>query len=210
MKVIICGAGKVGTSIARHLVDQSNDVTVIDQSQDLIDNIRDKFDLKTIIGSASNPSMLQNAGADSADMLIAVTLQDEINMVACQMAHTFFKIPRKIARIRSEDFLNPIWRNLYNADNMPIDLIISPELEVAKSISRQIQSPGAYDVAPFMDDRIQLINITINENCPLIDTELMNIHDIFQDEDVAKKNLRASIVAIIRNDKLFIPSKSAN
>ena len=125
MKVIICGAGKVGTSIARHLVDQNNDVTVIDQSQELIDNVRDKFDLKTITGSASNPSILQEAGAESSDMLIAVTLQDEINMVACQMAHTFFKIPRKIARIRSEDFLNPIWRNLYNADNMPIDLIIS-------------------------------------------------------------------------------------
>ena len=208
MKVIICGAGKVGTSIARHLVDQNNDVTVIDQSQDLINNIRDKFDLKSIIGSASNPSILQDAGAESSDMLIAVTLQDEINMVACQMAHTFFKIPRKIARIRSEDFLNPIWRNLYNADNMPIDLIISPELEVAKSISRQIQSPGAYDVAPFIDDSVQLINITINENCPLIDTELKNIHELFQEDTIESKNLRATIIGIERNEKLFIPDKS--
>ena len=147
--------------------------------------------------------MLQDAGADSADMLIAVTLQDEINMVACQMAHTFFKIPRKIARIRSEDFLNPIWRNLYNADNMPIDLIISPELEVARSISRQIQSPGTYDIAPFIDDRIQLINITINENCPLIDTELKNIHELFQEDTDESKNLRATIVGINRNEKLF-------
>ena len=113
MKVIICGAGKVGASIAKHLVDQDNEITVIDQSKDLINDVRDKLDLNTIIGSASNPSILQEAGADSADMLIAVTLQDEINMVACQMAHTFFKVPRKIARIRSEDFLNPIWRNLY-------------------------------------------------------------------------------------------------
>ena len=136
MRVIICGAGKVGTSIAKHLVEQKNDVTVIDQSNELINELKDKVDLKTIIGSASNPSILQLAGCEEADMLIAVTLQDEINMVACQMAHTFFKVPRKIARIRSEDFLNPIWRNLYNADNMPIDLIISPELEVAKSIKR--------------------------------------------------------------------------
>ena len=208
MKVIICGAGKVGTSIARHLVDQNNDVTVIDQSKDLINNIRDKFDLKTIIGSASNPSILQDAGAEDSDMLIAVTLQDEINMVACQMAHTFFKIPRKIARIRSEDFLNPIWRNLYNADNMPIDLIISPELEVAKSISRQIQSPGAYDVAPFIDDKIQLISISINENCPLIDTELKNIHELFQEDKNESKNLRATIVGIERHEKLFIPDKN--
>ena len=207
MKVIICGAGKVGASISRHLVDQNNDVTVIDQSQELIDSVRDKFDLKTIVGSASNPSVLQEAGAESADMLIAVTLQDEINMVACQMAHTFFKIPRKIARIRSEDFLNPIWRNLYNADNMPIDLIISPELEVAKSIVRQIQSPGAYDVVPFIDDRVQLINIFIDENCPLIDTELKNIHELFQEDSNESKNLRASIVGIERDDKLFIPDK---
>ena len=108
MKVIVCGAGKVGTSIAKHLVSQNNDVTAIDQSLDLINELKEKVDLKTIIGSASNPSILKSAGADEADMIIAVTLQDEINMVACQMAHTFFKIPRKIARLRSEDFLNPI------------------------------------------------------------------------------------------------------
>jgi len=208
MKVIICGAGKVGTSIGSHLVDQNNEVTIIDQSQDLIDNVRDKFDLKTLLGSASNPSILQEAGAESADMLIAVTLQDEINMVACQMAHTFFRIPRKIARIRSEDFLNPIWRNLYNADNMPIDFIISPELEVAKSIAGQIQSPGAYDVAPFVDDKIHLINISINENCPLVDTELKNIHELFQEDTNESKNLRATIVGIEREEGLFIPGKN--
>ena len=104
MKIIICGAGKVGTSIARHLVDQGSDVTVIDSSHKLIDDLREKVDLKTIIGSASNPSILKNAGADDTDMIIAVTLQDEINMVACQMAHTFFKIPRQIARLRTEEF----------------------------------------------------------------------------------------------------------
>ena len=96
MKIIICGAGKVGTSIARHLVEQGSDVTVIDSSRKLIDDLREKVDLKTIVGSASNPSILKNAGAEDTDMIIAVTLQDEINMVACQMAHTFFKIPRKI------------------------------------------------------------------------------------------------------------------
>ena len=106
MKVIIRRAGKVGTSIAKHLVSQKNDVTVIDQSLDLISEIREKLDLNTIIGSASNPSILKKAGADETDMIIAVTLHDEINMVACQMAQTFFKIPRKIARLRSEDFLN--------------------------------------------------------------------------------------------------------
>ena len=207
MKIIICGAGKVGTSIARHLVDQGSDVTVIDSSHKLIDDLREKVDLKTIIGSASNPSVLKNAGAEDSDMIIAVTLQDEINMVACQMAHTFFKIPRKIARLRTEDFLNPIWRDLYNADNMPIDLIISPELEVARSIERQLKAPGAYDVVPFLNDEIELLSLVINERCPLIDTSLINIHELFQENIDTEKNLRASILGISRDEKLFIPKK---
>ncbi len=207
MKIIICGAGKVGTSIARHLVDQGSDVTVIDSSHKLIDDLREKVDLKTIIGSASNPSVLKNAGAEDSDMIIAVTLQDEINMVACQMAHTFFKIPRKIARLRTEDFLNPIWRDLYNADNMPIDLIISPELEVARSIERQLKAPGAYDVVPFLNDEIELLSLVINEKCPLVDTSLINIHELFQENAVTDKNLRASILGISRDEKLFIPKK---
>ena len=207
MKIIICGAGKVGTSIARHLVDQGSDVTVIDSSQKLIDDLREKVDLKTIIGSASNPSVLKNAGADDSDMIIAVTLQDEINMVACQMAHTFFKIPRKIARLRTEDFLNPIWRDLYNADNMPIDLIISPELEVARSIERQLKAPGAYDVVPFLNDEIELLSLVINDKCPLIDTSLINIHELFQENIDVEKNLRASILGISRDEKLFIAKK---
>ena len=207
MKVIICGAGKVGTSIARHLVSQKNDVTVIDQSSELINEIREKVDLKTINGSASNPSVLKKAGADETDMIIAVTLHDEINMVACQMAHTFFKIPRKIARLRSEDFLNPIWRDLYNADNMPIDLIISPELEVAKSIERQLKAPGAYDVVPFLNDEIELLSLPITETCPLIDTNLINIHELFQENSNKDKDLRASILGINRNENLFIPKK---
>ena len=208
MKIIICGAGKVGTSIAKHLVEQGNEVTVIDQSKKLIGQIREKVDLKTIIGSASYPSVLENAGCNDADMIIAVTLQDEINMVACQMAHTFFKTPRKIARLRSEDFLNPIWRDLYNADNMPIDLIISPELEVAKSIERQLKTPGVYDVVPFFNEEAQLMNISIHDNCPLVDTELKSIQELFQGDEDEKKNLRASIIGILRGKKLFIPKKN--
>ena len=208
MKIIICGAGKVGTSIAKHLVDQGNEVTVIDQSKKLISEIKEKVDLKTILGSASYPSVLENAGCGDADMIVAVTLQDEINMVACQMAHTFFKTPRKIARLRSEDFLNPIWRDLYNADNMPIDLIISPELEVAKSIERQLKTPGVYDIFPFFDEKVQLLNISIHDDCPLVDTDLKSIYDLFQDNEDTKKNLRASIIGIFREKKLFIPKKN--
>ena len=207
MKVIICGAGKVGTSIAKHLVSQNNDVTVIDQSLNLINEIREKVDLNTINGSASNPSILKKAGAEDTDMIIAVTLHDEINMVACQMAHTFFKIPRKIARLRSEDFLNPIWRDLYNADNMPIDLIISPELEVAKSIERQLKAPGSYDVVPFLNDEIELLSLPIKESCPLVDTNLISIHELFQENLKKERDLRASILGINRGENLFIPKK---
>ena len=207
MKIIICGAGKVGTSIARHLVNQKNDVTVIDRSEELISKLKEKVDLKTIVGSASNPSVLKDAGGENADMIIAVTLHDEINMVACQMAHTFFKIPRKIARLRTEDFLNPIWRDLYKADNMPIDLIISPELEVARSIEKQLKAPGANEVVPFMNDKVELINISIEENCPLVDTKISDIIDLFQQNEDPLKNLKASIIAIMRGDKLMIPSK---
>tara|TARA_B100000965_G_C19598048_1_gene761146 strand:- start:1136 stop:2527 length:1392 start_codon:yes stop_codon:yes gene_type:complete len=208
MKIIICGAGKVGTSIAKHLVDQDNEVTVVDQSKKLIAQIKEKVDLKTVVGSASYPSVLENAGCKDADMIIAVTLQDEINMVACQMAHTFFKTPRKIARLRSEDFLNPIWRDLYNADNMPIDLIISPELEVAKSIERQLKTPGVYDIYPFFNEQAQLMNIEIHEDCPLIDTDLKSIHELFQGDEDTKKNLRASVIGIFREKKLIIPKKN--
>jgi len=208
MKIIICGAGKVGTSIAKHLVNQKNDVTVIDRSDELINKLREKVDLKTIVGSASNPSVLKEAGGENADMIIAVTLQDEINMVACQMAHTFFKIPRKIARLRTEDFLNPKWRDLYKADNMPIDLIISPELEVARSIEKQLKAPGANEVVPFMNDNIELINISINDQCPLVDTKLSDIIDLFQNDEDTSKNLKASIIAIVRNDNLMIPEKN--
>ena len=104
MKVIICGAGKVGTSIAKHLVAQKNDVTVIDRSDDLINKLREKVDLKTIVGSASNPSVLKEAGGENADMIIAVTLQDEINMVACQMAHTFLKYQEKLQDLEQKIF----------------------------------------------------------------------------------------------------------
>ncbi len=210
MKILICGAGKVGTSIAKQLVNQGSNVTVVDSSAKLIEDLKEKVDLKTIIGSASNPSVLKNAGAEDADMIIAVTLQDEVNMVACQMAHTFFKIPRKIARLRTEDFLNPIWRNLYNADNMPIDLIISPELEVARSIERQLKAPGAYDVVPFLNDEIELISFVIEDKCPLVDTSLISIHELFQENSNPEKNLRASILGISRDEKLFIPKKIDN
>ena len=126
------------------------------------------------------------------------------------LGSTTLLIPRKIARLRTEDFLDPIWRDLYNADNVPIDLIISPELEVARSIERQLKAPGAYDVVPFLNDEIELLSLVINERCPLIDTNLLNIHELFQENSNPDKNLRASIIGISRNENLFIPKKHDN
>ncbi len=126
MKVIICGAGQVGTSIARHLAGENNDVTVIDQEPMLIQKISDTLDVRAINGFASHPGILEQAGARDADMLIAVTYSDEVNMVACQVGHSLFNVPTKIARVRNQNYLLPIWADLFSREHMPIDVIISP------------------------------------------------------------------------------------
>ena len=133
MKVVICGAGQVGTSIAQHLASENNDVTVIDQDASLVQRISETLDVRSIQGLASQPNILEQAGAKDADMLIAVTFSDEVNMVACQVGHSLFNIPTKIARVRQQEYLKPIWGDLYSRDNMPIDVIISPEREVARA-----------------------------------------------------------------------------
>ena len=154
MKVVVCGAGQVGYSIARYLANENNDVTVIDQRHELVRKIGDSLDVKALEGFASHPDMLEQAGAADADMVIAVTRADEVNMVACQVCHSMFKVPTKIARVRHQSYLNPAWRDLFSRDNMPIDVIISPEIEVARAVIRRLQAPGAIDMIPFADDKV--------------------------------------------------------
>ena len=137
MKVIVCGAGQVGFSIARHLALENNDVTVIDQDPALVRRVSDTLDAQGVVGHASNPDVLEQAGIADADMIIAVTYADEVNMVACQIAHSLFDVPTKIARVREQSYLQPIYANLFSRDHMPIDVIISPEIEVARAVSRQ-------------------------------------------------------------------------
>ena len=129
MKVIICGAGQVGWQIARHLASEQNDVTVIDSDQNLVKMATDTLDVKGVSGFASYPDVLADAGAADADMIIAATYSDEVNMVTCQVAHSIFDIPRKIARLRSQSYLDAIYSDLYRRDHLPIDVVISPELE---------------------------------------------------------------------------------
>ena len=201
MNIIICGAGRVGFTIAKLLSEQNHSITVIDQASEDIQKINDSLDVKGIVGKATYPSILEKAEGANADMIIAVTRNDEINMLICQIAYTVFNIPKKIARIRSQDYLNPKFSKVYNKENLPIDVIISPELEIAKSIQRKLEAPGALDNITFADSKIRLLEININKNCPLIKIKL---------NDLTKKfpKLEAHILGVIRKEKFIILKKN--
>ncbi len=201
MNIIICGAGRVGFTIAKLLSEQGHSITVIDQSSEDIQKINDSLDVKAIVGKATYPSILEKANADETDMIIAVTRNDEINMLICQIAYSIFNIPKKIARIRSQDYLNPKFTRVYNKENLPIDVIISPEIEIARSIQRKLEAPGALDSVPFAEKQIRLLEILIKNNCKLIGLKLNELTNKFP-------NLDANIIAIIREDKSFIPKKT--
>ena len=201
MNIIICGAGRVGFTIAKLLVEQNHSITVIDQSSEDIQKINDTLDVKAIVGKATYPSVLEKANATEADMIIAVTKNDEINMLICQMAYTVFNVPKKIARIRSQDYLNPKFSKVYNKENLPIDVIISPEIEIAKSIQRKLEAPGALDNVPFAENKISLLEISINKSCPLINIKLNELTKKFP-------KLEANILGVIRSDKFFILKKN--
>ena len=201
MNIIICGAGRVGFTIAKILGEQGHSITVIDQSSDDIQKIDDVLDVKAIVGKATFPSILEKANASESDMIIAVTRNDEVNMVICQIAFSIFKIPKKIARIRSQDYLNPKFTKVYSKENLPIDVIISPELEIAKSLQRKLESPGALDNVHFADNKISLLEILIKNDCPLVDIKLNEITKKFP-------KLDANIMGVIRNEKFLIIKKN--
>ena len=201
MNIIICGAGRVGFTISKLLSEQGHSITVIDQSSEDIQKINDTLDVKAIVGKATYPTILEKANASEADMIIAVTRNDEINMLICQIAFSIFKIPKKIARIRSQDYLNPKFTRVYNKENLPIDVIISPEIEIAKSIQRKLEAPGALDSVPFANNKIRLLEILINKNCKLIDIKLNELTKKFP-------NLEANVIGIIRDEKFIIPKKN--
>jgi len=201
MNIIICGAGRVGFTIAKLLSEQQHSVTVIDQSSEDIQKINDSLDVKAIVGKATYPSVLEKANASEADMIIAVTRNDEINMLICQIAFSIFNIQQKIARIRSQDYLNPKFSKLYSRENLPIDVIISPELEIARSLQRKLEAPGALDNVPFADNKIRLLEILVNDNCPLINIKLNDLTKNFP-------KLEANILGVIRNEKFVILKKT--
>ena len=201
MNIIICGAGRVGYTIAKLLSEQNHSISVIDQSSEDIQKINDGLDVKGIVGKATYPSVLEKANAAEADMIIAVTKNDEINMLICQIAFSIFKVQKKIARIRSKDYLNPKFSKVYNKENLPIDVIISPEIEIAKSIQRKLEAPGALDNVNFAQNKIRLLEILVTESCSLINTPLNEITKKFP-------KLEANILGVIRKDKFLILKKN--
>ena len=199
MKVIVCGAGQVGFHIARQLSSEGNDVTVIDQSEELTRRVGDSLDARALVGFASHPDVLERAAAGDSDMIIAVTQADEVNMIACQVAHSLFDVPTKIARVRAQSYLAPIWADLFSRDNMPIDVIISPEFEVARAISRRLFVPGAFDSIPLVDDKVRAIGVRLAADCPVINTPLRQLTGIFPELNIV-------VVGITRGDASIVPT----
>ena len=198
MKVIICGAGQVGWQIARQLSGERNDVTLVDVNADLVRRATDTLDVQGVVGFASYPDVLEKAGARDADMIIAATHSDEVNMVACEVAHAIFSIPRKIARLRAQSYLDAIDSDLYRRDHLPIDVVISPEREVAEAALQRLAAPATFDTESFMLGRAQLLGIQLDEDCPVLDTPLRQLNELFS-------TLRAIVVGVRREGRLFAP-----
>lgn len=200
MRVIVCGAGQVGYNIAEYLAKEENDVTVVDLRRELIARINDELDVNALYGHASNPDILKAAGANDADMIVAVTQSDEVNMVACQIGHSLFGIPKKIARVREQAYLQPEWSNLFSRAHMPIDVIVSPEVIVAKDIFQRLAVPGTTFVNIVADELAYMIGVVCNEDCPVVSTPLSQLHNLFPD-------LSFQVLAILRKNKPIIPDE---
>ena len=201
MNIIICGAGRVGFTIAKLLSEQNHSITVIDQSSEDIQKINETLDVKAIVGKATSPAILEKANIAEANMIIAVTRNDEINMLICQIAYSLFKTPKKIARIRAQEYLDPKFSQLFNKENLPIDFVISPEIEIAKSIHRKLESPGATDNVPFANNKIRLLEILVDEKCPINNIKLNELTEKFP-------KLNANILGVVRDNKFIFLKKN--
>lgn len=196
MKIVILGAGQVGSSLAENLANEANDITVIDQDADRLRTLQDRLDIRTVHGHASYPRVLKQGGGEDADMLIAVTNSDEVNMVACQIALTLFKTPTKISRVRSTAYVSQ--KELFGAEAFPIDVIISPEVVVTEHINRLIQNPGALQVLDFSKGLLRMVGIRATAGGPLVNHELAYLRKHLPHIDTR-------VAAIYRRDRAIIP-----
>lgn len=200
MKIIILGAGQVGSSLAESLASEYNDITVVDTKTKKLRDLSDRLDIQTIEGMGSHPDILVRAGADDADMLVAVTNSDEVNMIACQIAHTLFRTPQKIARIRSSSYLD-VGDQVFDHEAIPINVLISPEQVVCDFIRRLIETPGALQVLDFADGRVQLVGVKAVPGGPLVGQEIRYLRQHMPSVDTR-------VAAIFRKDRSIIPIAS--
>jgi trk system potassium uptake protein TrkA len=195
MKIIILGAGEVGGNLAQNLTKEASDITVVDSDSDRLRELQDRIDIRTVRGMGSHPDVLRQAGAEDADMLIAVTNSDEVNMVACQVAYSVFHTPTKIARIRSTTYFDyGIFRN----EATPVDFLVNPEQIVTQDICRLIDNPGALQVMDFADGQVQLVGIKAYYGGPLVDQELRYLRQHMPTVDTR-------VAAIFRKNRPIIP-----
>ncbi|KIE64120.1 Trk system potassium transporter TrkA [Candidatus Riesia pediculischaeffi] len=199
MKIIILGAGKIGRIIAESLIDENNDITVIDVNEEKLHQLQDKLDLRVINGFASYPKVLREARAEETDVLIAVTGSDEVNMIACQVAHSFFKIPNKIARVRSQEYTAEV--NLFSKTGIPVDYFIYPEKLIIDSVRRLIQYPGALQIVNFYNRIASSITITVQKKSPLLCLSVFDVQKRFD-------HLKCKVISIFRENYPIFPKES--
>ncbi len=199
MKIIILGAGQVGSSLAENLAREANDVTVVDTNARLLQELQDRLDLRTVVGNATHPTVLERAGAQDAVLLIAVTNSDEANMIACQVAYTLYHTPTKIARVRAVEYLNH--PQLFSPDALPVDVLISPEQLVTKYVKRLIEHPGALQVLDFAGGKVRLVAVRAYYGGPLVGQELRTLREHISGD-------HARVAAIFRRGKALIPEGS--
>ncbi|MGC6233357.1 Trk system potassium transporter TrkA [Hafnia paralvei] len=200
MKIIILGAGQVGGTLAENLVGENNDITIVDTNSDRLRQLQDKLDLRVVQGHGSHPRVLREAGADDADMLVAVTSSDETNMVACQVAYSLFNTPNRIARIRSTEYIRENER-LFNAEAVPIDHLISPEQLVTDYVYRLIEYPGALQVVNFAEGKVSLAVVKAYYGGPLVGNALASLKEHMPHIDTR-------VAAIFRQDRPIRPQGS--
>lgn len=202
MKIIVCGLGQVGSGIVRYLASGDADIIGIDLDPENVKRVTDNYDVRGIVGNCAQPNVLENASAGDADILITVTQFDEVNILTCEIANTLFGTPMKIARVRDDSYRHARWSQLFESGDLAIDMVISPEYEVAKSLGRLIEIPGVFDMVPLHEEKLRLLGVICTENTPLIHTPLRQIGELFKD-------LNISIIAVFRDKTAFIPDSQA-
>ncbi len=202
MNIIIIGGGQVGGSLAMVLAGEANNITVIDTDPSRLQELQDRLDIRTVNGTGCHPGILMRASIEDADMVIALTNSDEINMLACQVAHTLFRTPTKIARVRSQNYLVAEFKDkLFNDNNVPVDYLITPEQVVTDHIYRLIKQPGSLQVLDFADGKLQLVAVKAFRDGPLVGNELRSLHEHMPKVD-------ARVAAIYRRDHSIVPEGS--